>query len=644
VRKRALAISSQILLGVLAAGSVPAQESPRSLAIASYDIEARLDVVSYTITAKQILTWRNAGGDAAPDLYFHLYLNAFANNRSTFMREAAEPGRKWQESKPDGWGYQHVTRLVVEGDDRTNAIEYVHPDDDNVDDRTVIRVPLLRPIGSGERARIEIHFVAKLPKIMARSGYAGPFALVAQWFPKIGVYEDGAWNCHQYHVASEFYSDFGSYDVRLTVPSESVVGATGALAAELDNGDGSKTVRYHAENVHDFAWTLDPRFVEVTDRFEDTQLRLLLQPRHLSQATRHLDAVKAAMRAYRDWYGPYPYPQLTIVDPGPGGRGAGGMEYPMLITVGTTWWMPASLRLPEVIAVHEFGHQYWYGMVANNEFEEAWLDEGINSYVEGLIMEDAYGPEGSYADLLGIKVGSLALNRLNYLAVAQQDPITRSAWRFLDRQSYVGISYGKTSLVLATLERYLGGQRMRAALRYYFERWRFRHPRGKDFIAAVNQVAEEDLGWFFDQTLATGDVLDYAVGRVRTEEVPGFAGTQVPPTPASAATLATEKRYRNEVVIERRGTVQMPVEVAIGFADGSETAEWWDGRDRWRRFESMGTQPVEYAIVDPNGKLPLDVDLLNNSRMRSSGTRGVIRLAGRWGFWFQNLMHFLTGL
>ena len=341
-----------------------------------------------------------------------------------------------------------------------------------------------------------------------------------------------------------------------------------------------------------------------------------------------------------------PDPQLTIVDPGPGGSRAGGMEYPTLITVGTTWWMPRGVRLPEIVTVHELGHQYWYGMVASNEFEEAWLDEGINSYVEGKIMDAVYGP-ASYVDVWGVHLDSVTLQRLRYLMSARHDPMTRYAWQFLDRYSYSAISYSKTALVLDTFDRYLGGDRLRAALAVYFDRWRFRHPRGDDFLATVKQSVGEDLSWYFDQVVTNTGLLDYAVTQVTAEEAAAFTGyalkdgrvgEEVTPQPAA------QKRYHSEVVVERLGSVYMPVEVQIVFDDGTVTNEHWDGRDQWRRFEYTGPQRVEWAVVDPNRTMPLDFNRLNNSRMRESGTRGIVRIASRWGFWFQNLLYVLTGL
>jgi len=321
------------------------------------------------------------------------------------------------------------------------------------------------------------------------------------------------------------------------------------------------------------------------------------------------------------------------------------MEYPTLITVGTAWWLPEGLRFPEFVAVHEFGHQYWYGMVASNEFEEAWLDEGVNSYVEGRIMDDLYGPD-SYVKLLGLGLGSLAEQRLRYIIAPQHDPMVRDGWQFLDRSSYRSITYSKTALVLRTLDGHLGGDRVRDALATYFKRWQFRHPHGSDLLAAINEVAGQDLGWYFEQVVTGTGVLDYAVTQVDAEEVYGFAGLRLSePTGEMVAPEKLEPRqYRSQVVVERLGAVHMPVDVQVVFEDATAVTEHWDGRDRWKRFEYTGPQRVEWAVVDPKGTMPLDVDQLNNARMRESGTRGIVRVAGRWSFWFQNLVYFISAL
>ena len=631
-------VGAVALVGVLTP-AISAAAGPPAPRVASYEIDARLEPDARSVRAHQILRWRNTTTLPASALYFHLYLNAFANNRTTLMRETRDAAARWMERYPGEWGNLDVTAIRLAGADVTGRLEAVAPDDHNPFDRTVVRLPLDRPVEPGAEISVEFDFVARLPRLFMRAGHAAPFFFVAQWFPKVAVFENGRWRCQHYHESTEFYADFGIYDVRLTVPSDYVLGHTGIAASERDNGDGTKTVAVHAEDVHDFAWTADPRFRVVEETIDGVRVRLLIQPGHLPQTERYLGGLRAALTRYADWFGPYPYPVLTVVDPGPGGLAAGGMEYPMLITVGTTWWMPRGLREPEQVAVHEFGHQYWYGIVANNELDEAWLDEGINSYVEGRIMDEAYGP-GSVIDFLGLRVGAVSLQRFGYLAAPSFDPITRPAYDMLDHRSYRSVTYSKTALVLDTLDRQLGGNRLRDALRAYYQAWRFRHPTGADWRASIAASVGESLDGYFAQTLDGTGVLDYAVESIDVYAVPPAVGIGLPAAPERPADR--DAVYHSEVVVTRRGDVRMPVEIVIGFEDGSETRERWDGVDRWHRFESEGATRAAYAIVDPGNKLPLDVDRLNNSRMVSPGTAGIVRIAGRWGLWLQNFLHALT--
>lgn len=537
-------------------------------------------------------------------------------------------------------GVVDLAAIHVGERDVTERLVYDRPDDGNPNDRSLARLPLEHAVAPGGTVEVTFDFSSRLPRVFARAGHAAPFFMVAQWFPKLGAMRGGKWACHQYHSTTEFAADFGTYDVALTVPSAYVVGHTGVARGERDNGDGTKTLDVTAENVHDFAWVADPRFDVVEETVGAVHVRLLVQPHHHYQARRYLIALRAAIERYEAWFGPYPYPALTAVDPGPGAREAGGMEYPMLITLGTTWWMPPGLRLPEVVTVHEFGHQYWYGAVANDEVRDAWLDEGVNSYVETLLMDDAYGAPASYVDFLGLQLDGAAAFRLDYLVAPTTDAIVTPAHRMLDSDSYNSTTYAKTALTLLTLDRYLGGDRLRTALRDYYRAWRFRHPTGADFRRAIEQSVGEPLEWYFSQTLDGTGQLDYAVARIEGRDVKPVAGRE---RDAGAAEAPSPPRYRTEVIVERRGEVRMPVDIVVTFDDGSETREVWDGQERWRRLDIVSTQRAAYAVVDPDNKLALDVDRLNNSRMRQPGTRGIVRLAGRWGLWMQGLLHLLTG-
>lgn len=616
--------------------------------VASYTIDVRYDADNHTLSGRETIAWRNTSSRAADDLRFHLYQNAFANSRSTFLKGSGDDWREWADEHPEPWGFIEITSIRIAADECVGEARFVQPDDGNVEDRTVVAVPLRQPVAAGGELTIEVEFSTRLPRVLARSGHAGPFAMVAQWFPKLGVFGDQGWNCHQYHRTTEFYADFGTYDVTVEVPAAAVVGATGELQEDTPGADGRRRLRFMATGVHDFALAIDPRFEVVERDIGGVAVRLLVQPAHASQAERYLGALEAAMRYLGERIGPYPYPTLTLVDPGPGALGAGGMEYPNLITLGTTWWMPSRLRLPEVVTVHEFGHQYWYGMVANNEFEEAWLDEGVNSYLEGRIMDAVYGP-ASYVDLFGLQVDSLTDLRAAYLRSTSKDPIVRAAWQFLDRRSYVAISYAKAALALETLARRFGEEKMTTALSQYFEAWKFRHPRGGDFIRALSRVMGDEIRPFVEQVIKGTGVVDYAVTRVVSTKVLPLAGRPFAETRAGAvrdgdAEDESPTRYQSEIVVERLGEIKLPVDIEVRFDDGTAATERWDGENRWKRLEYTGTQRVEWATVDADVQLPLDVNRLNNSRMRQAGTRGVVRMTSRWGFWFQSLLQSLTGL
>jgi len=627
---------------VAAATTPPASAALR---VADYTIHAQYDAATQTVTGSETILWRNRGKKSTNELLLHLYLNAFANSKSSFVRAVGPDWKKFLARHPDPWGFSEIRKISVNGVDLTANLHFIHPDDDNVDDHTVARVPLPSPVLAGDELRIEIEFVSRLPRVAARSGHAGPFAMVAQWYPKLGVLEDGRWRCHQYQLTTEFYADFGAYEVHLTVPALGVVGATGHLVEERVNGDDTKTLHFVAEDVHDFAWAIDPRFVVIEREIEGVPIRLLMQPNHLRQTERHFAALAAGLRRLQEWIGPFPYPNLTVIDPGAGGLAAGGMEYPMLITVGTTWWMPSGLRVPDVTAIHELGHQYWYAAVASDEAQEAWLDEGINTFLTARIVASEY--DGAALDLFGLRASSLATSRLGYLRSAQRDPIERRAGEFLNRGSYTAITYDKTTLALETLDRLLGDDSVVRGLKSYFEKWKFRHPTGTDLLAALEESSGQNLSWYFDQIFRGTEMVDYAVTRVTAESADGFAGYRFKGIGVGEVVAPVESKppqYRNEVIVERLGGVRLPVELLVVFDDGTTASAGWDGQDRWKRFEYSGPQRVEWAVVDPHRKLVLDANYVNNSRTRAPATRGVVRIIGRWAFWFQNVLQWATGL
>jgi hypothetical protein len=634
----------------------------RAAQVVDYHIAVKLDTVRKTLDGHEQLTWKNPSGDTVSELWFHLYLNAFKNAQSTFIRESGGQlrGDRMTEGK---WGWIEVTSMrVAGGADLRPQARFEHPDDDNAADQTVLRVPLAQPVPPGGTIALDIAFKAQLPQVFARSGYAGDYFLVGQWFPKIAVYEPagmrgrkaGGWNCHQYHATSEFYADFGHYLVDITVPSRFVIGATGERRAAHENKDGTSTYTYEQSDVHDFAWTVDPRFMEVHAKFSarndvtpaeyaavsrlldrpldevrlsDVDITLLLQPYHRPQLERHISAIKAGIKYYGLWYGRYPYRTLTVVDPGLGGSGSEGMEYPTFITAGTSYLAnggPFKDTVgPEMVTVHEFGHQFWYGMEANNEFEEAWLDEGINSYSTGRVMETAFAVYGSQ-QLPGFRLSER--DTLRFLNSPNQKfgVILQPAWTYESSADYAFFSYMKPELVLRTLENYLGRQTMARVMRTFQERWRFRHPSTDDFVAVVNEVAGQDMSWYLNAAIRTSQILDYEVSEVSS-------------VPDGTRAGGKNLMQRSRVVVRRRGDMVMPVEIALKFEGQPIERVRWNGVDRFVRYDFIRPQRLLSANVDPDRKFELDVDWLNNGRRTASDARVATK-------WSASLMFFVQAL
>ncbi|MFQ5506203.1 MAG: M1 family metallopeptidase, partial [Planctomycetota bacterium] len=410
-------------------------ESPQSLASPA---DSDPGVPLRYLNGRARIRYRNITEGSSSELRFHLYLNAFRNLRSTHLRESERlqksygSGRdEWGNKDEFGWIRVDELELVSGAGGPAEKLrqEFISPDDGNPDDRTVLKAALPGAFEPGSEILLELRFTAKLPKAYRRTGWGpGNFFMVAQWFPKLGVLEDGedgrsTWNCHQFHASTEFYADYGSYDVKIETPAGWPVGATGELRGEVEQLiDGYERRLFYQDDVHDFAWVTDkdykvdewtfegrdkqePRIAEILEtkfgypgeqlRLSDVKVRMLLHPEHATEAhiARHRRAVEVALSFFGSRYGRYPYKTLTVVDPCRDLEWrnlGGGMEYPTLITCGTPPILHSRALRPEGVTIHEFGHQFWYGLSGNNEFEHSWLDEGFNSYSEGRAQDLAY--------------------------------------------------------------------------------------------------------------------------------------------------------------------------------------------------------------------------------------------------------------
>ena len=613
---------------------LPGARSPRN---ASYDIDVRLEPGDRALHGHERIRWRNISANPTSELQFHLYWNAWRNAESTWLRERRLGGNA-NTPRPDAWGSTdiRILRVITPGhlDELSPRLRFISPDDGNTADRTVATVPLPRPVAPNETIEIEIDWSAKIPRPFARTGYIDDYYFFGQWFPKLGVLEDSGWNTHQFHSGTEFYSDYGVYDVRMTVPRGFVLGASGREVSVTDGPNGMAVHRYHGEDIHDFAWVTSPDFLVRTRTFEHpplprVEMRLLLRPDHAEQEDRHFDAAAATLINYGEWFGAYPYDNVTIVDPA-FQSGSGGMEYPTLFTAGTRWIAPRRSIDVEEVTIHEAGHQWWYGIVGSNEFEHAWMDEGINQFSESRADEVAFGSRNYltrryFGGFIPWVFDDIRVKRewdeglAGYRAQAESDAEATPSFRYWPSTGG-NITYFKTALWLHTLERWLGWPTLQRAMSTYFDRWKFRHPYPADFFQAIGEAAGRDMTPFFDQVYRGSNTFDYGV-------------QQFTSTPAG------KDRFRTTVVARRFGEALFPVDVLTTFSDGSKKTEHWNGVERrviYRYDSGVRARSVE---VDPNHVLMLDTNYTNNSRMlQSRAGEASLKWSLKWMTWLQDVL------
>ena len=649
--------------------------------VADYDIAATLDPVKHTVTGRERLTWRNRSNVAVKSVYLHLYMNAFESAGSTFFTERRERDGAFRSGVgiQDAWGHIDLSRVAQGG--AAVPWTFVHPDNGPATDHTVVRLDLPRAVAPGASTTLDIDFLTQLPRVVARTGYWGSFHLVAQWFPKIGVLElpgeRGAtaprWNVHEFHLNSEFYADFGLYDVKLTVPRDYTVGATGEpQGAPVEQG-GMRTWHFVQGDVHDFAWSADNRMAKplvgtwTGPGSPSVTVTVLYPPEFAASAAPALAATKASLTYFSNTLGPYPYRTVTVVIPPYNAEEAGGMEYPTFFTAeayATVEPQTSNQYALAFVTIHEFGHGYFYGLLASNEFEEPILDEGLNEYWDHRMMRDTGQLAYEFGPLLrrlGFAPGSPTFDaeRGATPRADPADPPGANAWH---RLQDIGPVYTRTATVMRDLEARIGKAPMERAFKEYYRRWKFRHPSTADLRETLAEVTGqravvEDV--FARQIYATSRIDDRVADLTSTEQVPlpgsrmagatrvvdrdadidkriDAARAQWKKTHPQAPDRTGPYPYRTEVTVRRHGA-PVAQSLVVNFADGSSETAQWDADERWHKF--VWTKPARAvsAQLDPQRRHYLDVNKLDDSRTLVANPAAT----RRWGLDFAALADYL---
>jgi hypothetical protein len=624
---------------------------PPDAKVLDVEIDARLDAAAHQVAGRTRLRWRNTSRASISEIPFHLYMNGFRAEDTAWMRDARGSHRGNMQGERGAWGWIDVSEVVrrpaFDAGDEGTKLAFAEGDDPSL-----MTVVLDRPIAPGEDVVLDVAFVTQLPQVFARTGYEGDFHMVAQWYPKPGVlHDDGTWRAHVFSFHSEFYADFADFVVHLDVPADHVVGATGIKVDERIEGE-RKHQTWHAEMVHDFAWTADPKHLEYAEMHDGIRIRYLAPAERFAGATPHVEAQIAALDSMQKRFGPYPWSTITIVDPPTGAEGAGGMEYPTLFTTGPIADVPAPLHWlgfeergsGVFVTIHEFGHQYFQGMLASDEWAQPWLDEGMNTTSNVLVLDDWYGENAWMARLGPFELSAVDLVRLAQNSVDTLQPIDQPATGFDPViGGYGSTVYRKTAALMLTLRNSVGHEKFDEALRRYALTWRFRHPTGADLEAALVEhlgarvpiatAAEPragespapsqvvlDVAEVLEQGLRSTRVVDFRVHSITHRRLLGESGWHrngegvLVEGDKPSTEPATDEETESIVVLHRTGDFVIPVEVEIVFADDTRERRVWSGRSRLQTLRFEGKK-VERVAIDPDGDLVLEFHRLDNHRI-----------------------------
>jgi hypothetical protein len=581
---RRLGLLTSLCLLSLAVGPRPSRaEPPAPAASQSYQIEAGLDAEHKRVSGTLKLHFRNSSSAALASLLFHLYLNAFRDRQSVFMRESGGSLRGVRIKKS---GSIEIESLRVDGEELLPGAKHeLVPQD-----FTQLSVPLLRELAPGAQAEIEIRFSAQLPSVFARSGFQGDFFAVAQWFPKLAKLEpDGHFAGFPYHGLGEFYADFADYDVTLHVPETFSVGAVGSLVSDV-RAEHTRVLRYRARHVHDMAWFAAPHYLRETRKVGNTELIFLAPADYPLALLEHENVVTRGLAYYEQRYGAYPYPSLTVVIPPRGAEGAAGMEYPSLI-VSAGQWLPtpfAPSLSGAMVATHELAHQWFYGIVASDEVEHPVLDEGLAEWASLDLMRALYGDIDRPGAGLGIDRFEIA--RVLVLAYYGSTSPGRRAFDY-SPMSYATSVYGRAALALESIRRAYGKTRFEAALALYTHDNRFRHATP----AALARAFDAIYGAGFSAHVLTPLLFE---GEISTVQL------------LQAETQRQHERSRTRVRALREGKVALPTWLAAYDIHGKELKRVaWASEQRELAVSFETELPVARVALDPDRALLLDANV-----------------------------------
>ncbi len=596
--------------------TVPWQQS------VDYSIDCELNPQTFLLEGKEQVHYFNNSPDTLTDLYFHLYPNAFRKG-SIMDKEAAAASINLIKSE----SHKSFMRVNIHSahlnDSSANQINVTVAYNS---DSTLMKLVLDKNIPPGESIKITMTFLTKIHHYNPSydvGGYRNNLFQISNWYPKLCVYDENGWDAVPYHYLGEFYGEFGTYEVSIKVPDSYIVAATGEIISgdagwnnkikkiedqnvnhvtllspinKITQMASTREVTFYAENVHDFVWLTSPDYLSEHGQWNGIKLHIFYQKS--SYENWHETAINAAKQALNWWeetVGEYPYPQLTICE----GVVDGGMEYPMLTTLG---------HFDLILLAHEIGHMYFYGALANNEQKEGWLDEGIVTFHTDLFKETTYSqlqdtlmPQVSITKLRNqflpfSRYKDVQLNSLYYYFYSGfEKPLATPCYKLKNPYLYSYNIYVKSTKFFSLLDYIVGRDTYFDILRTFYKRHKFRHVNVESLRKIVNEVAQQDLNFFFDQWVYHTPKVDYSLSALNSKK--------------------TNQSYKTEIIIDRIGDGMIPFETEIRCSSGEKIVKKLDGKKQQHSFSVLTESKVKDVIIDPRDII-LDQNRLNNSKLK----------------------------
>lgn len=596
----------------------------------NYVINVSLDDEKHVLHGFEEIEYINNSPDALDRIYMHLWPNAYKNGETALAKQLYLEDDDALVYGNDAKGWIDSLDFRINGD----PCKW-HFDENHID---IAVLWLKTPLQPGERLQITTPFSVQIPSAtISRLGHIKQSYQITQWYPKPAVYDKEGWQQMPYLGQGEFYSEYGSFDVSITLPENYVVGATGdlqtpgelqfldSLAAANDaylkankirpekivRGGGEfpksstnyKTIRYTQRNVHDFAWFADKRYKVLKGRVllphsgREVTTWAMYTPRAESYWQHAIEYINDATYFYSLWNGDYPYNQVTAVD---GTISAGsGMEYPNITVIGNE----ESLQQFEIVVVHEVGHNWFYGQLGSNERDHGWMDEGLNTLNEVRYMQTKYPGNKAFTRQLFIRMhfnhlshhdgGDIAYRSMSWFG--EDQPIATHSEEF-SSGNYGLVMYSKTGLVFFYLKDYLGEELFDRCMRAYYSEWEFKHPTPQDLRRSLEKTSGLDLSWLFDELIATTAHVDFKLKRV--------------------------KRHHDEtiVTIKNVGQVDGPMPVSVITHNADTLTQWSEPGEKKVTFTF--NQPSDEIIIDPDRNIP--EIYRHNNRFKKEGLFGKV--------------------